>query len=316
MLRRYILLVLLLPSLIFAQNLDSLLNILKSHENDDEWLDIISGEKNYHLIYFQATYENDSYFAGRDIGLNQYNLTAQATYSFKQLSLTAATIMYESLDPPLQAIAASVNYRLPLKFPINVDINYDRYFFLDENDTLSGIYPNGFGLGLSYSKKFWGASLDASLLTGEDGIAPQIKPNIYGQFNLFSWNSHNSFSIKPELAWYFGSELTALTSAPGDRRQFAKPADSDNGQGTGSGNGQGDGPGTGTGTGTIEPEYMYSFGLMNTEINIYLLLEIDDFDMSFGFQNNSPRAVDIEIAYPRTSMVSFSMGYAFSFLGK
>jgi len=307
MLKKFLLVLFLCSSFVIANEIDSLLAILESHQDDEEWLAILSGKANYHLIYFQASYDNNSYFAGRDIGLDQFNATLQATYSYKQFSASLAGVFYEAFTPPLQTAALAINYRLPLIFPIDVDVNYGRYFFLGDNDTLLGSYPNSLGLGLSHSAKFWGASADLSLLAGTDGIAPQIMTSAYGNFKVFSWKDHNSISIRPELGYYFGSELTALATAPGTI--FAKS--------TGNGNGQGPGPGQGGGSGQTElPEYVTTFGLLNTEMNIYITAILGDMDMTLAIQNNRPRSTDAEIAYAPTSLISFSVGYAFSFIGK
>jgi hypothetical protein len=305
MFKRILLIILFFSSFLIAQDIDSLLAILESHQDDEEWLAILSGEANYHLFYFQGAYESNSYFAGRDIGLDQFNATLQATYSYKQFSATVTGIFYEAFYPPLQATALSLNYRLSLKFPVDIDVNYGRYFFSSDSDTLTGSYPNSFGFGLSHSAKFWGVNADFSLLAGSEGVVPQILTSAYGNFKLYTWNKKNSISIRVEPGFYFGSETTALATAPGTWR--AKPVGSNPGRGQGSGPGQGQTP---------EPTYSTSFGLLNTEINFHLLVYLGDFDMTFTVRNNRPRSVDTEIAYAPTSLVSLSAGYAFSFIGK
>jgi len=311
MFKRVLLILALLTTFLFSQNLDSLLAVLESHQDDEEWLAILSGEANYHLFYVSLDYANNSYFAGRDVGLDQFTGSAQVTYSYKQFSASVAAVMYEAFNPPLQTIAATFNYRLPLRIPVNIDINYGRYFFPEGVDSLTGLYPNSLELGLSHHAKFWGASVDASLLAGLEGIAPQIMTSVYGNFKIFTWNKKNNISIRPELGYYFGSELTALSTAPGTI--FAKSTD--NGNGPGPGNGQGDGQGDGSGQ-TPLPEYVTAFGLLNSELNIYLNVALGDLDMTLAVQNNRPRSVDAEIAYLPTSLISFSAGYAFSFIGK
>jgi len=310
MFKRALLILALLTTVLFAQDIDSLLSVLESNQDDKDWLDIISGKANYQLLYFQIAYESDSYFAGRDIGLEQPNLTAQASYSYKQFSVTAAAIIYPQLYPPVQATAFSVNYRIPLKFPVNIDVNYGRYFFNSENDTLTTIYPNGFGLGLSHHAKFWGVSTDMSLLTGSEGLVPQINGSLYGNFKLFSWKEANYISVRPEINIYFGSETTARARVP---RGLAKVS----GLGDGPGNGNGSGPGQGGGSGSGQ-EIIYStaFGLLNTSMDIHLLATLGDFDIGASIQNNRPRSIDAEIAYIPTTMIAVNAGFAFSIIGK
>ncbi len=310
MFKRTLFIISLLTTVLFAQDIDSLLSVLESNQDDEKWMDILSGKANYHLLYFQMAYESDSYFAGRDIGLEQPNLTAQATYSYKQFSLSAAAIIYPQLYPPLQATALSVNYRIPLKFPVNIDVNYGRYFFNSENDTLSSIYPNGFGLGLSHHAKFWGVSTDMSLLTGSEGLAPQIDASVYGNFKVFSWKKTNYISVRPEIGIHFGSETTARARVPRGLAKITGPGDSQGGR---NGNGQGQGGGSGSGQ---EIVYSTAFGLLNTSMNIHLLATLGDFDIGITIQTNRPRSVEAEIAYIPTSMVSVTAGYAFTIIGK
>ena len=308
MFKKLILILILLSTLAFAQDLDSLLSVLEDKQNDDEWMDLLSGNANIHMIYAQLAYESDSYFAGRDVGLDQPNYVAQLTYSYKQITLAAAAVAYPALYPALQATAVSANYRLPLKFPVNIDINYGRYFFSSENDTLSSIYPNGFGLGLSHHAKFWGISTDLALLTGTEGITPQVEAALYGTFDLYTWNDKNTISIKPEVEIYFGSETSAFARRPG-YRDLAKPS----GPGNGRGNGPGDGPGSGGGTVIV---YDTAFGLMNIALNIHLTATLGDLDIGFSIQNNRPRSVNTEITYIPTTMIGVTAGYAFSFISK
>ena len=292
---------LLLSSIAFAQDLDSLISVLESNKENDEWMDILSGKKNIHMLYFQLAYESDSYFAGRDVGLDQPNFVAQLTYNYKQFTIAAAAIAYPMLYPLIQATALSANFRLPIKFPVNIDINYGRYFFNSDNDTLSSIYPNGFGLGVSRHADFWGASTDLALLTGTEGVTPQIEATLYGKFDLFDWNDKNRISVKPEIGIYFGSETSAYARRP---RPFAKDTGPRDGSGPGNGGDQG---------GII---YDTAFGLMNIAVNIDLLATLGDFDISVTIQNNRPRSVNTEIVYIPTTMIGVNAGYAFSFIGK
>lgn len=298
----------LFSSLMFAQSLDSLLTILESHQKEEQWLEILSGEKNYHLLFFQSGFENDSYFAGRDIGLNQFNINAQVSYSYKQLSATLIAIIYENLIPNWQTTALALNYRLPLKFPVDIDVNYSRYFFHGESDSLAMNYPNAFGLGFSRSAKFWGASADFSLLAGTDGLAPQFMPAIYGNFKLYSWNENNTIVFKPELGFYFGSELSALATAPGNSLAKIPP-------GNGQGNGQGSGNGSDSDTDSLST-YMSVFGLLNTEISFHVIISLGDIEITGSIVKNIPQSVIAEIAYAPTTMYALSLGYVFSFIGK
>ena len=271
-------------------------------------MDILSGNKNIHLVYISVDYNNDSYFSGRDIGLDQYNLSAQLSYNYRNFTLRAAALMYESLFPPLQLATFSASYRLPINFPLHIDLNYDRFFFFNESDTLMSQYPNSLGFSLSYHQKFWGMLADVSILASRESVSPQLNPALYGKFELFSWKE-NKISIKPEISFVFGSEVNALTRAPWQGNQsFAKPINGGNGNGQGNGNGNGPDPTT--------PGMSDAFGLLNTELNIHILLDMGDIDFDICIQNNRPRSIIRDLTFAPTSMLSISAGYAFTFLTK
>ena len=69
-----------LASLLKAQNTDDLIeDILFS--DDAEFNKIFDLLSNYQFLYTSVNYSNKTYFAGRDLGIDQYNLTPQIFYS-------------------------------------------------------------------------------------------------------------------------------------------------------------------------------------------------------------------------------------------
>ena len=289
----------------FAQDLDSLIAILEARQNqDDDWLSILSGDADYHIFYFQGTWESDSYSSGRDLGYDRYNLTAQATYNYKQFTAGIAGIMYEGAAPLVQTAIATVAYRLPLALPVDIDLGYDRYFFMNESDTLSAQYPNGLTASIGHRSKFWGASVAAGMFAGTGGVIPQVVASGYGNFKLYSWKETNSLQLRPELSFNFGTEDVVLVAASGLGKVM------------GNGNGQGQGGPPGSDTGTETEDYETLFGLLNTEININLIAYLGDMDLTLTIRNNRPLSLDGETIYSPTSLVCLMAGYTLSFLQK
>ncbi len=58
--------------------LDSLLEVILFE--DEEMVSLLSGKSNYQFLYARTNFENKSYFSGRDIGIEQYNYSAQLSY--------------------------------------------------------------------------------------------------------------------------------------------------------------------------------------------------------------------------------------------
>jgi len=82
---KYKLLLLLFLSLILQaelksqeSDLDSLLDVILFE--DEELISLLKGKTNFHFLYFRTHFENQSYFSGRDIGIEQYNYSANASY--------------------------------------------------------------------------------------------------------------------------------------------------------------------------------------------------------------------------------------------
>jgi hypothetical protein len=304
MFKRFILILILLSSFAFAQDLDSLLAVLEERQQDEQWLDLVTGKANYHIFFLQAGYNSESYFEGRDVGLDQANMSLSATYSFKQFSLTYAGIIYEALYPALQTSVVSLDYELPLAIPIDISLNAGRFLFHDPEDTLGNLYPNSLGVSVGKDLKFFGASLDAGCLVGSGGIMPQVLASLYGDLELYRFNDKTNLHVRPALSFSFGSELTARTIVPGEVL----------GKNNGQGNGPGNGPGPGQDPTTPETVYSTEFGLLNSELDLYLTLNMGDFMLSLGIQSNHPRSMQDDLDYAPTTMISLTGGYAFSFI--
>ena len=297
MIKKLISILVLLFSLVVAQDLDSLLAVLEARQEDDQWMDLLSGKANYHVFYLQAGYNNNSYFEGRDVGLDQANMTLQASYSFKQITLSYGGMIYEALYPPLQTSVLSLDYVLPLKLPFDINVNYGRYFFHDPEDSLGILYPNNLGVAIGKDWKFWGTSLYLGLMAGSGGVMPQVLGSLYGDIELYSFNDKNNIHVRPSLVFSFGSELTARTIVPGNV--------------LGKESGQGNGPGSGQ---TPQTVYSTQFGLLNSELTLNLILNLGDLNLTLAIQSNRPRSMQEDLDYAPTSMVSLTGGYAFSFI--
>ncbi len=282
MLKRILLSVLLCASFLAADELDSLLAVLESRREDEAWLNLLLGRADYHLVYVKAGYESNSYFSGRDVGLDQYNVALQAAYHFKGFTATAAGIIYPDLVPRWNISFLSAGYRLPLSLPLDIDLAYDRYIFHTPVDSLKGSFPNGFRLGLSHQKPAWGLIAGYTLLAGE-GFFSQANVGGHLMLTLFRWGRSGALRFQPRVDLLFGNEMVALALVPG---------------------------------GDPTPDYTYAFGLLNTTFTVPLNFYWGDLDVALAWQLNLPRSLDAEAVYTPTHLISFSLGYAFSILQK
>ncbi len=262
--------------------IDSLLAILRSHRNED-LLSLLTEERHYHIFYLNGAYQNRTYFTGRDIGVDQYNVSLLTAYHYRGFTASAGALIYSEFEPHWNLTQLSLGYRRQLfrNLPLEAGISYGRYCFHDTDDSLTVMYPNSLALNLSYAAPHWGLMLDPVIFFGDSSTA-QISTSVFGDLPLLRLKGGSRFKLKPRISMIFGNEPSAYTALPG----------------------------------TLTPLVSESFGLLNTEIVIPLLWYRGNLDVSAGFHYNIPHAPGGDTEYEPTSFISLSAGYIFSFAGK
>ena len=78
--------------------LDSILDAILFE--DEELVKLLTSKPKYHFLYWRTNYNNKTYYAGREIGDKQYNLSGQMYYfNYFGFYLGAAGAWYSQLDP-------------------------------------------------------------------------------------------------------------------------------------------------------------------------------------------------------------------------
>jgi len=264
----------------FDREIDSLLAVLRSHK-EDEWMNMLRGDNKYHIIYTQAGFENKTYFTGRDVGVDQFNLMLGASYHYRGFTASFGGAIYPAFEPRWYASVLSFSYgnTVLLPFPLDLLIGYDRSFFHAQEDTLNTMLPNGLHISAGHNAKRWTAYLDYSLLFGSE-VSSQLSCGMSFRQTLLHWKNINKLSIEPAVSLLFGDEESVYYPLPGGNRP---------------------------------PMVVKNFGLLNTALYIPLVCYWGDADISVGFQYNIPRSADGENAYDPTYLFSLSGGYMFSF---
>lgn len=272
----YVLLIIfsVLPVLAAAQDIDSLLAVLKARQKEDIFA-FLDGKRHYHVIYGQTAYQNRTYFTGRDIGVDQYNVTLQAAYNYRGFSAAAAGIIYSKFEPHwnLSMLSLGYSHQILRNVPLDVSLSYDRYFYHDPTDTLSAAYPNALMLSLSYSATHWGLALNPGIffgkaLTSQQSISAWLDQGIWRKGDL-------RLKSRPSLSLIFGSEISTYIRMPGDQ----------------------------------PPLIETSYGLLNTALSLPLTARWKDLDMTIAYYLNFPNAPGSDIKYAPTSFFQISLGY-------
>lgn len=265
------------------EDLDSLLEVILFE--DEEMVSLLAGKSNYQFLYVRTHFENESYFSGRDIGIEQQNYSAQISYFHSAgFSAGVGSIWYSQFNPRLYATSLMMGYSG--KFGKSNDYryrsSYNRYFFSEMDSVDSHAFNNAFAVGATIDKGFIGTRLDLALLTGEQ-TAGQVSWDLYGDITLIRLGSFDRIKFEPEISFFLGKEIMAYyeLGAPGQNEEYALVEDSE-------------------------------FGLLNMAIRFPLSIDFKNFDLEIGYNINLPNSMLTDDNLPMTNYFNVSLGYIFS----
>ena len=264
-------------------DLDSLLDAILFE--DEELISLLSGKTNFQYLYLRSHFENQSYFSGRDIGIEQYNYSAQISY-FHSMGFNAGVgaIWYSQFDPKLYATYLSVGYsgRFDKKEDFRYRTAYNRYFYSKVDTIESHAFYNAFSAGATIDKGFIGTRLDFALLTG-DALAGQVSWDLYGDITLIKLGTFDRIKFEPEVSLFFGKEIVAYyqLGGLGQSQEYEWVEDSE-------------------------------FGLLNTAIRIPIGIDYRNFDLEIAYNINFPNSMITGDKLPTTTYFNISLGYIFS----
>lgn len=252
-------------------------DLLEKNQSIEDFIKSIS---KFQFLYLSMNYNNKTYFSGRDIGVNQYNLTPKISYLHSSgIYASVSGIYYSSFNPKWDLTTATLgfgkNFGKQKIFKYNA--SYSRYFY---NNNLDNAYSNVLNAGLSLrnKKRTISTQLSFSYLFGnENGL--QIASTNYALLNIIK-TKKTQLDFKPQLSIIAGNQT--IESA---RTYF------NNGF----------------------PITVYTthstFDLINTQINIPLELNYKSFDFELGYNINFPNALKGETSLKNTDYFNFSMAY-------
>jgi hypothetical protein len=263
--------------------LDSLLDAILFE--DEELISLLTGKTNFHFLYLRTHFENQSYFSGRDIGIEQQNYSAQASY-FHSMGFNAGvgTIWYSKFNPKLYAISLSVGYsgKFDKKGHFRYRTSYNRYIYSKVDSIDSHAFNNAFSVGATIDKGFIGSRLDLGLLTGDE-TAGQVSWDLYGDITLIKLGTFDRIKFEPEISLFFGKEIMAYyqLGGLGQSQEYVLVEDSE-------------------------------FGLLNTSLRFPITIDYKGFDLEIGYNINFPTSMLSSDKLPMTSYLNVSLGYIFS----
>ena len=263
--------------------LDSLLDVILFE--DEELISLLTGKTNFHFLYLKTHFANQSYFSGRDIGIEQQNYSAQASY-FHSMGFNAGigTIWYSQFNPKLYATSLSVGYsgRFDLKGDFRYRTSYNRYIYSKVDSIDSHAFNNAFNAGVTIDKGFIGSRLDLALLTGDE-TAGQVSWDLYGDITLIKLGTYDRIKFEPEVSLFLGKEIVAYyqLGGLGQSQEYVLVEDSE-------------------------------FGLLNTALRFPITIDYKGLDFEIGYNINFPNSMLSGEELPMTSYFNVSLGYIFS----
>ena len=265
------------------EDLDSLLEVILFE--DEEMVSLLTGKSSYQFLYVRTHFENESYFSGRDIGIEQQNYSAQISYFHSAgFSAGVGSIWYSQFNPRLYATSLMLGYSG--KFGKSNDYryrsSYNRYFFSEMDSVDSHAFNNAFAVGATIDKGFIGTRLDLALLTGEQ-TAGQVSWDLYGDITLIKLGTFDRVKFEPEISFFLGKEIMAYyeLGTPGQNEDYALVEDSE-------------------------------FGLLNMAIRFPLSIDFKNFDLEIGYNINLPNSMLTDDKLAMTTYFNLSLGYIFS----
>lgn len=249
--------------------------------NEDETInELINSLSNFQFLHISLNYNSNTYFSGRDIGINQYNLRPQISYiNSKGIFASISGTYYNQFYPKWDVTIATLGYGKNFgKNKIGkFSTSYSRYFYANSEDNIFSNVIN-LSLGIHNKNRNIGTQISGDFLFGEDQSF-QISSRSYVKINFLK-TKKVILNLRPQLNIIAGKQTIELS-------RFV----------------------TENGEQTTQNYISNTFELFNTQLNIPLQLNVNSFDFELGYNINFPTEIGDETNLKNTSYVNFSVAY-------
>lgn len=248
--------------------------------NEKEFIDdILESIETKDFIYTNVTYNSNTFFSGRDSGIDQFNLNPVLTYYHSSgFNISISGVYYEKFDPNWDYTNISLGYynTIGTNKLFHYKLGYTKYFYKDGWDTFTNSLD--ISIGIRNKKRNLGSTLITSYLFGNDQSI-QLVSNNYGKIPLIKHKNY-SLKLRPQLNFIVAKQTIAL-------EQFNDIGNES----------------------TSEFVEYDIFNLLNTQINLPLTFTTKSWDIGLGYTLNFPFAVATEENLETTGFFNLSIGY-------
>lgn len=250
--------------------------------SDQQFLDeLIESDLSYNFLYTSISYNNNTYFSGRDSGTDQFNIIPQISYYHSSgFNASISGIYYQEFLPNWDFTSLSLGYFKAIGKNKNLvyNLGYTKYLYTDDYDDFTNSLD--VSLGMRNRKRTLGTTISASYLFGADE-SYQLVSNSFANFTL-SRTPNYALRLRPNISFIIAKQSLAIVRVViVDRKRV------------------------------IETINYNVFDLLNTQLRIPLSLSTNSWDFELGYNLNFPNAVFEETNLEPTSFFSLSIGYLF-----
>ena len=261
------------------QEIDSLLDEL--FFSDAQLVDdLMNAINEYNFIYASTTYSSNTFFAGRDSGVDQLNIAPQiAFFSSSGFNAAVSSVYFAEQNPNWDFVSVTAGYgnTIGKKKNWHYNVGYSRFFFSDGFDDFNNSI-DAF-IGLRNKQRTFGGIFSASYLFGSEQSV-QLSSRLYGNFNLTRGSTY-ALKFRPLLNFLIAEQAVSFLPPP-------RPG----------------GP----------PPMLVTneeFTLLNTQLNLPISYTTSTWDVEVGWNLNMPSSILGEGNLDSTSFFTISVGYLF-----
>lgn len=265
-------------------------------------VDDLVGESKTNFIYSSVDFNSNTFYAGRSIGSDQFNMVPQISYlNTKGFSVNLSGVYLSGVQPAWDVTSISLGYSKMLdkqKKNVGLYANYSRYFFSFD---APGLFSNGMSLGATYqsdNNKLY-ASASGNVFFGGNTLFQVVSSMMYSMPLVKSTSTKTKKNS--EKMWV--SSVGKVKRKP---FQFTRNLDINfNPKVTFLINQE-----------TITSQNFFAmeetvFGLTNTQIKFPLVLESGNLDIEAAYYLNLPSPMGSETELNTTRFFGLSVGYFF-----
>ncbi len=267
-------------------NLDGLLDEL--FFNDQQFLDeLLDSNFSYNSLYTSVSYNSNTYFSGRDSGIDQFNIIPQVSYYHSSgFNATVSGIYYQNFDPSWDFTSVSVGYfnTLDKQKKIIYNLGYTHFFYTDGYDVFTNSLD--ISLGIRNKKRTIGTTIAGAYLFGTEE-SYQIVSNTFASITLIRIPNF-AIRFRPNINFIIANQsitfdTVVINSLLGPR---------------------------------IITTTLNVFDLLNTQITFPISFSTNSWDFELGYNLNLPKALSNETDLTTTGFFNFSVGYMFDLNNK